>query len=340
MLSPAYYLRVLKGMSLEKFNEVLDRTQEFSGMSKPAIIADMIRSTRKFGAGYFDYLTFGFWDLTDEQRDTYLTRLRNKKLISHFNDDDYSDLIDDKIKFNNIFRDFIKRDFMDFSTSSMGDVRAFAEKHRTVFCKPVHGTCGHGCTKKNLDDYESFDEMYRELLQEDTGLIEEVLEQHEDSAKVYPYAMNCLRLITVVDKERTPHVIFATQKFGLEGRVVDNYGFGTRVDLDTGKICSVGVSGDGSMHVTYEEHPMTGYKLMGHQVPMFKEACELAKEAALVVPQIRYVGWDIGITPDGPAIVEGNDYCAHDFWQLPEQTPEKTGILPVFEAIEPDLKVR
>lgn len=340
MLSPRYLLRVFKGMSLEKFNDVLERTQEFSGMSKAAIIADMLKCTRKFGTGYYDYLTFGFWDLTDEQRDTYLTRLRNKKLISHFNDDTYESLIDDKEEFNKLFKDFIKRDFMNCLTSSKGDVRKFVEKHRTIFCKPLDGTCGHGCTKKNLDDYKDFDEMYRELLQEGVELIEEVLEQHPDNAKVYPYAMNCLRIITVVDKERVPHVIFATQKFGLEGRVVDNYGFGTRVDLETGKICSVGVSGDGSLHITYDEHPMTGYKLMGHQIPMFFEACELAKKAALVVPQIRYIGWDIGITPDGPAIVEGNNYCAHDFWQLPEQTPEKTGILPVFEAIEPELHVR
>jgi DegV family protein with EDD domain len=31
------------------------------------------------------------------------------------------------------------------------------------------------------------------------------------------------------------------------------------------------------MAIIYDEHPMTHYKLMGHQVPMFKEACELAK---------------------------------------------------------------
>ena len=94
------------------------------------------------------------------------------------------------------------------------------------------------------------------------------------------------------------------------------------------------------MGVIYETHPMTGIQLEGFQVPMFFEACELAKKASKVVPQVRYVGWDIAITPDGPALVEGNNYCAHDFWQLPAQTPEKTGILPVFEAIEPDLKVR
>lgn len=336
----AYLLRMLSGVRYSKYKEVLERVQRFSGMSKAAITADMIRSARKYGAGYYDYVTFGFWDLTDEQRDTFLTRIRNKKLISHFNDDTYGDLFDDKEQFNNLFRDYIKRDFLNVQTASKGEVRAFTEKHGVIFCKPLDGSCGHGCVKRDLTDYESFDELYRELLRDDTGLIEQVLEQHPDNAKVYPYAMNCLRIITVVDRKRVPHVIFATQKFGLNGRVVDNYGFGTRVDLETGKICSPGVSGDGSMGITYDEHPLTGYKLIGHGVPMFREACELAKKAALVVPQVRYVGWDIGITPDGPAIVEGNNYSAHDFWQLPAQTPEKTGILPVFEAIEPDLKVR
>lgn len=340
MLKPGYVLRVLSGMRPQKYKEVLDRTQKFSGMSKSEITKDMIKCARKYGAGYFDYLTFGFWDLSDEQRDTFLTRLRNKKLISHFNDDAYEELFDDKEIFNKLFRDFVKRDFINFHMSSREEVKAFADKHKRLFCKPLDGSCGHGCLIKNVEDYESFDQLYEELEKEETGLIEEVLEQHPDNAKIYPNAMNCLRIITVVDKAGVPHVIFATQKFGLNGRVVDNYGFGCRVDLETGKICSPGVSGDGSMGIVYETHPMTGEKIEGHQVPMFNEACELAKEAAKVVPQVRYVGWDIGITPDGPAIVEGNNYCAHDFWQLPAQTPEKTGILPVFEAIEPDLKVR
>ena len=191
MLSPAYLLKVLRGMSLEKYKEVLDRTAKFSGMSKAAITADMVRSAIKFGAGYFDYVTFGFWDLTDEQRDTFLTRLRNKKLISHFNDDTYEDLFDNKEKFNNLFKKYIKRDFINFQTASKGDVRAFVEKHRRIFCKPVDGSCGHGCSIKSLDDYENFDEMYRALFLEESWLLEEVLEQHPENKKVYPNAMNC-----------------------------------------------------------------------------------------------------------------------------------------------------
>ena len=340
MLSPRYYLRVLKGMSLKKYNDVLTRTAKASGKSKAAISLDMIKCARKYGAGYYDYLTFGFWDLTDEQRDTYVTRLRSKKIISYVNDDRYGEFFDDKEAFNVVFKEFIGREFIIFTKASKEEVRAFVEKHRTIFCKPiVDGSCGIGCSKKCIDDYENFDEMYEALKNEESWLLEEVLEQHPDNAEVYPYAMNCLRVITLVDDNDEAHVIFVTQKFGLNGRVVDNYGFGCRVDLETGCICSPGVSGDGSLGITYDEHPMTHVKLMGRKVPMFEEACEMAKKAAHVIPKIRYVGWDIGITPDGPAIIEGNNYTAHDFWQLPAQTPEKTGMLPVFKKLLPGLKV-
>ena len=234
--------------------------------------------------------------------------------------------------------------YADIDTKSKWALKILTNLYRDFGEKPsiplVHYLCDYMANTKDIADYESFDALYDELGREESWLIEEVLQQHPDNAKVYPNAINCLRIITVVDKKGEPHVIFATQKYGLNGRVVDNYGFGTRVDLETGKICSPGVSGDGSMGIVYDEHPMTHVKLVGYQVPMFKEACELAKAASKVVPQVRYVGWDIAITPDGPAVVEGNNYCAHDFWQLPAQTPEKTGILPVFEAIEPDLKVR
>ena len=61
-----YYLRVLSGMSFEKFSEVLERTHKFSGKNKLWLTLDMIHCARKFGAGYYDYLTFGFWDLSSK----------------------------------------------------------------------------------------------------------------------------------------------------------------------------------------------------------------------------------------------------------------------------------
>ncbi|MCD7770353.1 MAG: carboxylate--amine ligase [Oscillospiraceae bacterium] len=338
MPSIKYRLRVLTGMRFKKFTEVLDRAHEKSGRSRIWLTKDMLHCARKFGSGYYDYVTFGFWDLTDEQRATYVTRFVSKDLVTLLNDPDYAEIFNDKVKFYNTFRDFIKREFIDYRTASKEEVLAFAERHPVMFAKPAHGSCGHDCHKVYMKDYADLEEFYRRMGEEDAWLLEEVLEQHPRQAEVYPHAMNCLRLITLLDSGGEPHVIFATQKFGLNGRVVDNYGFGCRVDLETGRICSPGVSGDGSLGIVYDEHPLTHVKLVGREVPMFFEACEMVKKAALVVPRMRYIGWDVGITPDGPAIVEGNHYTAHDFWQLPAQTPEKTGMLPVFRQLVPEYK--
>ena len=43
------------------------------------------------------------------------------------------------------------------------------------------------------------------------------------------------------------------------------------------------------------------------------------------------IGWDVCLTPDGPVIVEGNDYPGHDLYQLPEHTHDKMGIWPKYQ---------
>ena len=53
---------------------------------------------------------------------------------------------------------------------------------------------------------------------------------------------------------------------------------------------------------------------------------------------VRYIGWDVCITPDGPVLIEGNDYPGYDFWQLPEHTPDKIGLLPYYKKMVPELK--
>ncbi len=334
----SYYMRVLSGMSFEKFSEVLDRAHRFSGWSKARLALDMIRCAHRYGAGYYDYLTFGFWALSPQQRSTYVTRVISKKLVTYLNDTSYEHIFNDKEEFHSVFSDFVRREALNFRTASKEMVQSFVRSHPVFFVKPAHGSCGIGCQRFDAANYQNFDDLYEDLQANDAWLLEELLVQHIQNAEVYPFAVNCLRLITLIDDSGEPHVIFATQKYGLGGRVVDNYGFGCRVDLKTGCICSLGVSGDGSLGIIYEEHPMTHVKVEGREVPLFFEACDMVKRAALRVPQMRYIGWDVGITPEGPAIVEGNNYCAHDFWQLPAQTPEKTGMLPVFRQLVPSFK--
>ena len=88
---------------------------------------------------------------------------------------------------------------------------------------------------------------------------------------------------------------------------------------------------------TYTEHPETHHKFVGEQLPMTQEAIALAFTAARRLPQVAYVGWDIAITPNGPALIEGNPFPGHDLLQLPPHAPDGIGVLPEFREIIPDL---
>ena len=102
------------------------------------------------------------------------------------------------------------------------------------------------------------------------------------------------------------------------------------MDEKTGKICSVAT--DDYFNV-YETHPDTGIRSEGYQLPMVQEAVDFAKKAALVVPQICHVGWDVAVTPDGPVLIEGNDYPGTDLCQLAPHYPEKQGLWPYYKEI-------
>ena len=131
----------------------------------------------------------------------------------------------------------------------------------------------------------------------------------------------------------TVHIAYIVLKIGRGDGFCDNSGQGgviCRVDEKTGKICSVAT--DDYFNV-YETHPDTGIRFEGYQLPMVQEAVAFARKAALVVPQICHVGWDVAVTPDGPVLIEGNDYPGTDLCQLAPHYPEKQGLWPYYKEI-------
>ena len=63
------------------------------------------------------------------------------------------------------------------------------------------------------------------------------------------------------------------------------------------------------------------------------EAVEMCKKAALVVPQVGYIGWDVAITPTRPVLVEGNTLPSYDMCQNYGHIDNKTGVKPRFVEI-------
>ena len=335
-----YATKVVRNASMDKFLKEVKKASKRSGKNPAFIVKDMIHCMRKFGAGYYDYNIFKFYELTDEQRDTYLTRFRSKKLIAQYNDESYSHIFDNKNEMNEVFKDYIGRQYVDMDTATREEIEKFYEDHDTFFCKVKTGECGHGAELLKKEAFGSAEGFYNYVKQKDFGTIEEQIVNHPDLAKVYPYSVNCMRMITLIGDDGQPHLLRAGQKFGRNGRIVDNYGVHGPVDLETGVFLYPAHPGDTQDHRLVTRHPNTGYPLIGFQVPCFQEAKEMVLKAAMVVPQMRYIGWDVAVTPHGPVIIEGNNYCAHDFWQLPGQTPGGIGIMPTLLKIIPSFKYK
>ena len=45
----------------------------------------------------------------------------------------------------------------------------------------------------------------------------------------------------------------------------------------------------------------------GFRIPYWNEVRELVKNVHAKLPDIRSIGWDVAITPNGPVLIEGND---------------------------------
>ena len=79
-------------------------------------------------------------------------------------------------------------------------------------------------------------------------------------------------------------------------------------------------------------HPITGTKIKGFQIPFWKEAKEMVVEAAKLSSHVRYVGWDVGMSVNGPVLIEGNQFPGHDIYQVAEKIKDgDIGVLPMFE---------
>ena len=197
-----------------------------------------------------------------------------------------------------------------------GELADFCKKHTSLIAKPANESGGTGIFKMSVDENTDVDALYNELVSKGIGLIEEVVSQCSEMSALCSSALNTLRVVTIINNSGKAVIADAGIRFGQEGKPVDNYhsgGLSMILDTETGVAITDGRDIKRRM---FKTHPITGIPLKGFQVPYWDRVIDFVKQAAAVMPNMRYIGWDVGIMEGGvPCLIEGNSFPGQDAFQ-------------------------
>ena len=332
MPSISYLFKRLCTMNYKSMFDRVNTVKKKCNKSKFTIFCDMVWCGIRYGAGYVDYDVIGFYKLNSKQRKTMLTRGINNKFVRKLNEKEYWHLFNNKNEFNEIFREYLKRDFIYPVTEKHDETIEWLKKHEVFFAKPNDGQCGKNIEKIKTSDWNNdFEKLYNHLAENKLYLLEEPVIQCEEMNKLNKSSVNTTRMVSVMNGKGEVTILATFVRIG-NGKCVDNFNSGgmtAKVDVETGIILEEAVNKNGEL---FENHPLTGTKIKGFQIPYWNEAKEMVKEAAKKSKHVRYVGWDVAMSINGPVLIEGNQFPGHDIYQVAEKIgPDDIGVLPMFE---------
>jgi len=287
----------------ENVNDQIEYAMQESGWSRQKVRLHMnkVRTVYDFPPDY--YVLYRMWELTDEQIDGYARRKDSNRLFAKYNNKEEAAVLKNKETFDIFYKDYIKRKFWINKETNFKEFKKFIEGLEYIFCKPIDSGGGQGTEKIKISDYKP-KELYDYLMDKEKLLVEECVVQHPEIDKFIPGCVNTIRVVTLL-KDDVCHFISAGIRIGHNG-IVDNFhqdGMVCDVDVKTGKIVTHAIDRNG---ITYEKHPISGYKFKGFKIPNWDMVLKLAEDAIRLQPGVNYVGWDIAVCKDKACIIEGN----------------------------------
>lgn len=311
------------------YNEIDNHRPELSQTEREKLFYHSIYDYWAYGAIIIEEFYYDFLNKTDKEKKEYVTAMdRVNVYAKYLNNPNDKWILENKYETYKKFKEFYKRDVILIKDNS--DFAAFEEfvnKHSEFVVKPLSLRCGVGIHKVTIDTTDDIHICFDKLLVEGksfvdeagrpTGneiLIEEVIHQSDELSRLHPYSVNCIRVTTIRVDDKV-HILYPWIKVGTGGNFIASSFCGALnalIDSNTGVLMTDGKDESGRCE---EYHPDSMIKFRGYQIPRWNELIEIVSKAAMMIPSIRYIGWDFALTNDGWAMLEGN-YNGDFSWQF------------------------
>ena len=301
-----------------------------------SLMADVLWERLFHGTEIQDYFQYEFYKLKGRERRRYMTFSKLRYTMKAANDPAKRAVFDNKALFNRTFADYVNREWLDAEDAGDGDAADFLKKHPSYFAKAKAGMFGKNAGKRTWKPENGDEALKKEIawLRENGCIAEELIAQHPALARFNPDSVNTLRVVTLRPKDGEPRVMAAVLRIGRKGKTADNfhhYGIASTVDVETGTVNSPGIDRE---FKRYLYHPDSGEEIIGFRVPSWDKVTALVKKAALVVPEVRYVGWDVAIDDRGEVqLIEGNYGADPDVTQMPCREGKWSAFEPLVEEL-------
>jgi hypothetical protein len=215
-----------------------------------------------------------------------------------------------------------------------------------LVCKPAYGFGGagvHVCRATDEGVVVDGDHMHRGAFVEwvdglAATLVTAHVEQADYAARLFPDAVNTLRVLTLWDPETdAPFVTDAVQRLGTERSApVDNWsrgGLSAAVREDGTLSAGARWEADDRHLAWYDSHPDTGAQIEGTAVPDWPAIRAGVLDLARTVPYLPRVGWDVVVTGDGEfVLLELNGHAGIETLQVHRPHLDDPRVRRVYEA--------
>lgn len=273
-----------------------------------------------------------------------------KQYISEYNrmesrkiNGDYKFILDDKIVFEEIFRNYTHvpinyawisdgtiYGLHDYQVNNDNILEFLNDVGKSVF-KYLGGGGGGGTYIFEVYDENIFingklsskEDVIDIFNRKGQSILCEYISQSKFSAMLYPKTTNTIRIVCAKMKEQKEvEIIAAVQRIGCNASIpVDNFhsgGLASEINLDTGELnYAISCLGEMKNRLKYFEcHPDTGAEIKGIIIPNWKSIKDEIRDLTNKIPYINFVAWDVLLTDEGYCIIEGNASSSCDLFQM------------------------
>lgn len=289
------------------YNQCKEHAKRY-GVCPLSVLYDYIHARFCYGFCGEDYfLNTPGYALKNFQKKEFFSHTEWLKIRKQFNDERYTHILQNKVETLKYFSKSIQHGWCYPKEHSEELFNQFVAQHKHIICKPISEEGGNG-----ISLYEPLGKLggYN-VLKTNELLLEECITQHP-SMSFNNTSVNTVRVYSVLDRQGKAHILKAVLRAGVGDSVVDNFHSGGviyPVNVEHGFIESAGVRRLDRKEITI--HPGTDIIMLGFVIPHWSLLKDTVKKMAESIPQVRYIGWDMVITPDGVDMIEANDNADH-----------------------------